>query len=62
MKITNLLAIAGLALLSIGSAGTYSLAIYRDGTWFIKPDVSVSSIVTVQFGAIGDIPLVRGAH
>jgi hypothetical protein len=40
----------------------YSLAIYRDGTWFIRPDVNDASIVTVQFGAIGDIPLVRGAH
>jgi hypothetical protein len=43
-------------------AGTYSLAIYRDGTWFIKPDPNDVTIVTVQFGAIGDIPLVRGAH
>jgi hypothetical protein len=43
-------------------AGPYSLAIYRDGTWFIKPDPTFSAIVTVQFGAIGDIPLVRGAH
>ena len=42
--------------------GTYSLAIYRDGTWFIRPDVFSPTIVTVQFGAIGDIPLVRGAH
>ena len=41
---------------------TYSLAIYRDGTWFIKPDALGATIVTVQFGAIGDIPLVRGAH
>ena len=41
--------------------GAYSLAIYRDGTWFIR-DVSVATVVTVQFGAIGDIPLVRGAH
>jgi hypothetical protein len=43
-------------------SGTYSLAIYRDGTWFIKPDVALSTIVTVQFGAVGDIPLVRGAN
>jgi hypothetical protein len=42
--------------------GAYSLAIYRDGTWFIKPDVALSTIVTVQFGAVGDIPLVRGAN
>jgi hypothetical protein len=40
----------------------YSLAIYRDGRWFIRPDVNSSTIVTVFFGAIGDIPLVRGAH
>jgi hypothetical protein len=40
----------------------YSLAIYRGGTWFIRPDVTNPTIVTVQFGAIGDIPLVRGAH
>jgi hypothetical protein len=42
--------------------GTYSLAIYRDGTWFIQPIPTLPSFVTVQFGAIGDIPLVRGAH
>jgi cytochrome c553 len=43
--------------------GQYSLAIYRDGTWFIQATPgSPSSVVTVQFGAIGDIPLVRGAH
>ena len=30
----------------------YSLAIYRDGTWFLKPDVFSATIVTVQFGAI----------
>ena len=25
-------------------------AIYRDGTWFIRPDVTVGSVVTVQSG------------
>jgi hypothetical protein len=41
----------------------YSLAIYRDGIWHILSDINTpSSVVTVPFGAIGDIPLVRGAH
>jgi len=42
--------------------GEYSIAIYRDGMWYIKPDPNGSTVVTVQFGAIGDIPLVRGGH
>jgi hypothetical protein len=32
--------------------------VYRAGTWLIGS----SPVVTVQFGAVGDIPLVRGAH
>jgi len=43
-------------------SGPYSLAIYRDGTWYIKPDPTGPTIVTVLFGIPGDIPLVRGAH
>jgi hypothetical protein len=45
-----------------GGNRAYSLAIYRDGTWYIQSIPSNPSIVTVQFGGIGDIPLVRGAH
>jgi len=45
-------------------AGLYSLAIYRDGIWHIQiqPFDGGLPVVTVAFGAPGDIPLVRGAH
>src|SRR5258706_9361732 len=55
----NLLAIAGLALLSIGSADAsqafVDLALYRPSTgqFFIRSSLS-GSVTAIQFGALGD--------
>jgi hypothetical protein len=59
MRMSNLLAIAGLALLSIGSAEASStlldLALYRPSTgqFFIRSGLN-SSVTAIQFGAPGD--------
>src|SRR5258707_7461358 len=59
MKMKNLLAIAGLALLSIGSAEAVQtfvdLALYRPSTgqFFIRSSLN-GSVTAIQFGAPGD--------
>ncbi len=34
----------------------YSLAIFRDGTWYVKPDPDGAEILSFSFGAAGDLP------
>jgi len=34
----------------------YSLAIFRDGTWYIKPDPEGMETITFRFGQAGDLP------
>ena len=34
----------------------YSLAIFRDGTWYLKPDPDGAQILSFGFGAAGDLP------
>ena len=34
----------------------YSLAIFRDGTWFIKPDPDGAQTLSFPFGQAGDLP------
>lgn len=38
------------------AAPRYSLAIFRDGTWFIKPDPDGKETLTFGFGQPGDLP------
>jgi len=40
------------------SAKKYSLAIFRDGTWFIRPDPDAPETLTFGFGQAGDLPSV----
>ena len=37
-------------------AGAYSLAIFRDGTWFIKPEPDGTRTLSFGFGQAGDLP------
>jgi len=39
-------------------AKAYSLAIFRDGTWYVKPDPDGARTLTFQFGQAGDLPSV----
>jgi hypothetical protein len=39
-----------------GALPAYSLAIFRDGTWHIKPDPDGAQTLSFSFGAAGDVP------
>ena len=39
-----------------GTTPPYSLAIFRDGTWFVKPDPDGTQTLSFGFGAAGDLP------
>jgi hypothetical protein len=38
------------------AAPAYSLAIFRDGTWHVKPDPDGAQTISFSFGAPGDLP------
>jgi hypothetical protein len=39
-----------------GAVPPYSLAIFRDGTWYVKPDPDGAQTLSFPFGAPGDLP------
>jgi hypothetical protein len=40
----------------VGSQTGYSLAIFRDGTWYVKADPNGSVVTQFYFGTTGDVP------